>query len=254
MSDRLAALLDPLRADPAGSVVVTDFDGTLAPIVTDPTAARPIDGAIDVLAHLAGRYRTVAVVSGRPAAFLATLLPPTVDVVGLYGLERLSDGELVDHPDAARWRPIVDAASAAAVAELPDAVLVEPKGLSLTLHFRTAPAFERDVQRWATRREETDGLVVRPAKMSLELHPPIAVDKGTVVHELAEGATGVCFLGDDVGDLPAFAAVAGLRAAGVHTASIAVRTGEAPAEVLAAGDVVVEGPAGALDVLRALVS
>jgi trehalose 6-phosphate phosphatase len=252
MSDRLAVPLDPLRADPSRSVVLTDFDGTLAPIVTDPAAARPVDGAVDVLGELAGRYRTVAVVSGRPAAFLATVLPPAVEVVGLYGLERVADGALVDHPDAVRWRPIVAAAAAAAVAELPDTVLVEPKGLSLTLHFRTAPAHERDVQRWAARREETDGLVVRPAKMSLELHPPIAVDKGTVVHELADGAAGVCFLGDDVGDLPAFAAVAGLRKAGVRTASIAVRTGEAPAEVLAAGDVVVEGPAGALEVLRAL--
>lgn len=252
MPDRIESLLAPLRADPPGAVVLTDFDGTLAPIVADPTAARPVVGAVEVLADLADRYRTVAVVSGRPAGFLASLLPPTVQVIGLYGLERVAGGELVDHPEAGRWRPVVEEAVAAALAELPGDVLVEPKGLSLTLHYRTAPAYERDVQRWATRREETDGLVVRPAKMSVELHPPIAVDKGTVVHELAAGARAVCFLGDDVGDLPAFAAVAGLRDDGLHTASIAVRTGEAPPEVLAAGDVVVEGPDGALEVLRAL--
>lgn len=250
--DRLASLLEPLRADPASAVVVTDFDGTLAPIVEDPAAACPVDGAVDVLDALAARYRTVAVVSGRPVAFLASVLPPAVELVGLYGLEHQRAGETVDHPDAVRWRPIVEAATRAAVAELPAAVLVEPKGLSLTLHFRTAPAYEQEARRWARRREEVDGLVVRPAKMSVELHPPIAADKGTVVRRLAEGARSVCFLGDDVGDLPAFAALGGLRADGLDTVSVAVRTAEAPPEVLAAGDVVVDGPEGALDVLRRL--
>lgn len=250
--DRLASLLAPLRADPGAGVVITDFDGTLAAIVEDPAAARPVDGAVEVLDELATRYRTVAVVSGRPVAFLARVLPPAIELVGLYGLEHRRGGEAADHPDAARWRPIVEAATAAAVAELPGAVLVEPKGLSLTLHFRTAPAYEQDVHRWARRREEVDGLAVRGAKMSVELHPPLAVDKGTVVHRLADGARSICFLGDDVGDLPAFAALAALRAAGLDTVAVAVRTTEAPAEVLAAGDIVVDGPEGALGVLRAL--
>lgn len=245
-------LLAPLRVDPASAVVLCDFDGTLAPIVDDPAAARPVDGAVDALADLARRYRTVAVVSGRPVAFLRSLLPASVELVGLYGLEWLRDGELVDHPQAAPWRAVVDAAARAAVDELPEGVLVEPKGVSLTLHYRTAPHLGLDVDAWSAHRAAADGLEVRPAKMSVELHPPVAVDKGTTVRSLAAGARAACFLGDDVGDLPAFHALRDLRAGGMATAGIAVRTADVAASVLAAADAVVDGQAAAVGILRSL--
>ena len=250
--DRLAALLAPIRADPSSAAVLTDFDGTLSAIVDDPAKARPVDGAVDALLDLADRYRTVAVISGRPVSFLREVLPESLELVGLYGLEWLRGGEAVDHPEAVPWRPVVGRATEAALEELPADVLVEPKGLSLTLHFRTAPEHEELVERWAATRAAIDGLVVHGAKMSVELHPPVAIDKGTTVRALAAGLRAACFIGDDVGDLPAFAALAGLRETGVATASVAVRGAEVPPEVLAAGDVVVDSPAGAVAVLRAL--
>lgn len=245
-------LLAPLRADPASAAVLCDFDGTLSPIVDDPASARPVDGAVDALADLARRYRTVAVVSGRPVSFLRSLLPASVELVGLYGLEWLRDGELVDHPQAAPWRAVVHAAARAAVDELPDGVLVEPKGVSLTLHYRTAPHLGPEVDAWSAHRAAADGLEVRPAKMSVELHPPVAVDKGTTVRSLAAGARAACFLGDDVGDLPAFHALRDLRAGGMATAGIAVRTADVAPSVLAAADAVVDGQAAAVDILRSL--
>lgn len=251
-SDRLVELLAPLREDPDTAAVLCDFDGTLSPIVPDPGAARPIDGVVEALAGLAERYRLVAVISGRPVSFLRAVLPDTVELVGLYGLEWLRHGEPVDHPDAVPWRPVVERAASSALEELPGDVVVEPKGLSLTLHYRTAPDRAEEIQRWAAARATADGLVVRDAKMSVELHPPLAVNKGTTVRALAAGLRAVGFVGDDVGDLPAYAVLADLRQAGVATAAIAVRSAEAPAEVLAAADVVVDGPAGALEVLRAL--
>ena len=42
-----------LRARLASSAVLTDFDGTLSPIVDDPEAARPAPGAVEVLTALA---------------------------------------------------------------------------------------------------------------------------------------------------------------------------------------------------------
>jgi len=248
----LEDLLAPLRADPATAAVLCDFDGTLSPIVADPTAARPVDGATEVLDALAARYRVVAVVSGRPVSFLRTVLPPSVELNGLYGLERVHRGEPVDHPEALRWRPVVTRVADRAVAELPPGVLVEPKGLSLTLHFRQHPDLAGDVEEWASATAAGEGLDVRGAKMSVELHPPVAVDKGTVVHALADGCRAVCFLGDDVGDLPAFAALGALRRDGVATAGIAVRTPDVAPEVLDAADVAVDGPGGALEALRAL--
>ena len=60
-------LLAPLRDDPRGTGVFTDFDGTLAPIVDDPASALPLPGVVDALEALAGRYGRVGVISGRPA-------------------------------------------------------------------------------------------------------------------------------------------------------------------------------------------
>ena len=48
-----------------------DFDGTLSPIVDDPEAARPLEGIVELLEPLADRFAAVALISGRPADFLA---------------------------------------------------------------------------------------------------------------------------------------------------------------------------------------
>ena len=86
--------------------------------------------------------------------------------------------------------------------------------------------------------------------MSIELHPPIRVDKGTAVITIADGLQAVCFLGDDVGDLPAFDALDQLAVSGIEVARIAVRSAEAPDELLDRADLVVDGPSGAYDLLR----
>jgi trehalose 6-phosphate phosphatase len=88
--------------------------------------------------------------------------------------------------------------------------------------------------------------------MSWELRAPVRRDKGTVVTELAEGLSAACFMGDDVGDLPAFDALDRLDAAGVAVLKVGVRSEEAPVELLERADVVVDGPAGVVDLLRRL--
>ena len=62
--DELVAVLRPQLA---GALIATDFDGTLAPLVPDPEDSRPVAGAVDALAALAGRGAQVAVVTGRAA-------------------------------------------------------------------------------------------------------------------------------------------------------------------------------------------
>jgi trehalose 6-phosphate phosphatase len=66
------------------------------------------------------------------------------------------------------------------------------------------------------------------------------------------GARIVVVIGDDLGDLPAFAAVAQLRTEGHDGLRVAVRSEEAPAELLSGADLVLEGPEGVLDFLRRL--
>ena len=241
---------EPFRARPDRSAVLTDFDGTLSLIVEDWNAARPLPGAAEALDDLADRYAVVGVISGRPVSFLHEHLGDRLRLSGLYGLEVMHLGERLPVEGAEEWRAVVGAAHEDARKHFGD--FVEHKGLSLTIHFRTRPDMAEAVARWARRVNEETGLELRAAKASIELHPPVKVDKGTVV-ELAVGdLEAACFLGDDVGDLPAFAALERLRERGVHTVKVGVSTPEAPPAVLDRADVVVDGPQGALALLRSL--
>jgi len=263
----IAELLAPFRSDPAGSGVFSDFDGTLARIVDDPAEARPLDGVVEELSRLVGRYGRVGVISGRPAAFLlAHLGGRGLYLSGLYGLESVSEeGEVAVMAEAERWRPVVDEVAARAEAELAPAsrsggrmspgLSVERKGLSVTVHYRTAVDLQTVAEQWATDQAAATGLVADPARMSYELRPPVQRDKGRVLTEAAAGRRQVCFLGDDRGDLSAFDALDRLAAEGAVVAvKVAVTSPEAPDDLLARADLVVDGPEGSLSFLRALSS
>jgi trehalose 6-phosphate phosphatase len=244
--------LAPLRRDPRTAGIFSDFDGTLSPIVEDPELAEPVAGVPRLLAKLARRYAVVAVVSGRPVAFLTARLPASVLLAGLYGLEVQRHGELQIDPEAERWRATASAAATRLRAVALSGVLVEPKGLSVTCHYRTNPSLEPQVMALAQEVAAVTGLVVRRGRKSVELLPPIPTDKGTVIRKWAVPLRSACYLGDDLGDLAAFHALDQLAIRGISTARIAVRIDEAPVELLQAADVIVDGPEGAAGLLRTL--
>jgi trehalose 6-phosphate phosphatase len=256
---RLPALLQPLAAEPRRSALFLDFDGTLAAIVEDPTGARPLPGVPDLLAELARSFALVAVISGRPTAFLADVLgpPPRVMLAGLYGLERALHG-----PAHERWAAGVDAVVAEAQATAPAGVYVEPKGLTVTLHWRRAPEHRDWVLAFAARQHAERGLVVHEGRHERELRPPLDVDKGTVVRALvaehdaaAAPLRAAAAFGDDIGDLPAFAALDDLRAADgapLRTVRVAAVDTESPPAVAAAADLSVAGAVGAVALLHQL--
>jgi trehalose 6-phosphate phosphatase len=173
-------------------------------------------------------------------------------------MERWYDGELETPPP--------DEAVATAreqltrlVAQADDGVHLEDKEHSLVVHTRPAadpaaalaaltPAVE-------TIAAET-GLESVPGRMVLELRPH-GVDKGSVVLALAEerGATSVVYLGDDLGDLPAFAAVDELRtrgATGLTVASVDPAIDDSPPELAERADLVLAGPTAVVSFLAAL--
>ncbi len=245
-----------LAADAAHSALFLDFDGTLSTIVDDPVGARPLPGVPALLAELAAVFALVAVISGRPTAFLGDVLdaPVGVELVGLYGLERA----LGASGDAGKWAAVTDAVVAEARAGAPTGVYVEPKGLTVTLHWRHAPEARGWVEAFVTRAASTHGLAVHSGRMELELRPPVQVDKGTVVRQLADEQGGrlrqVAVFGDDLGDLPAFEEVRrlGTPATPVAATRVAVVDAESPEAVAEAADLDVRGAAGAVALLRDL--
>ena len=172
----------------------------------------PLPGVPELVAELAVPFALVAVISGRPTAFLAEVLgsPPGVTLAGLYGLERALQGPAHD-----TWASVIDEVVAEAMATAPPGVYVEPKGLTVTLHLRRAPEHEGWVLAFAERQHDARGLMVVQGRHERELRPPLDVDKGTVVRALVaehdvqaagEPLPAAAAFGDDVGDLPAFAA------------------------------------------------
>jgi trehalose 6-phosphate phosphatase len=250
------AALAPLVEDPARSVVVVDFDGTLAPIVADPPAAAPLPGALEVLARLVGRAGRVAVVSGRPVAFLRAALPVDgLALFGHYGVERFGEGgEVFTAPEAGRWVEAVRNAAAEAEAALPG-LFVERKGsLAVALHWRRRPEFETAALKLGHRLAAAHNLRLEPGRRTLELRPSLDVDKGRPVAALAAGAHAALVMGDDRGDVAAFAAGRRLVEEGRlrHVLRVVVRSSETPAELLDHADLTVDGPPGALHLLAEL--
>ncbi|CAL9481863.1 trehalose-phosphatase [Streptomyces sp. enrichment culture] len=257
--------LDALLAGPDRAVIALDFDGTLAPIVPDPDQARAHADAVPALARLAPRVASVAVITGRP---------PGVAVryggfAGVAGLEHLV---VLGHYGAERWdaatgrvsAPAPHPGVAAVRAELPgvlDSVgewqgtWVEEKGRALAVHTRRArdpqAAFEalrEPLGALAARH----GLIVEPGRLVLELRPP-GMDKGVAFAEYVRevGAGCVLYAGDDLGDLPAFAAVEKLRSEGVPGLLVCSGSDEV-AELRERADVVVDGPQGVVRLLSAV--
>lgn len=247
-----AGLIQPWVDHPGRAALLTDFDGTLAPIVDRPDEARPLPGVAALLERLADQGVLVAVISGRPVQYLLDHLgaPAGVALTGLYGLEQAVDGRVAALPEAEGWRDAVDAVASEAERDAPDGILVERKGLAVGIHWRTAPHLARWGEEFVAAQAAARGLQAHDGKLSAELRPPVRADKGTVVESLVSGRDAVCFCGDDRGDLPAFAALERLRAGGTTTLAVAAASPEMPAELGAAADLVVDGPDGVVELLR----
>jgi trehalose 6-phosphate phosphatase len=242
-------LLAHLGGDPAGVGLFLDFDGTLSEIAPTPQEARPLPGIGELLERLAGGYGLVAVVTGRPSAEVAGVLgAPRVRVFGLYGAEG---------PDLPPLRPELRHAVADAARAVPGARL-EEKGSSIAVHVRGAPDPTGALGRLRPLLERaiTADEVVLPGRLVLEVAPRAMDDKGRTVERAARdlALTGVLYAGDDLADVAAFDALDRLRDRGVATVRVTVASAEAPPVLLERADVVVDGPAGLVPLLRDLES
>jgi trehalose 6-phosphate phosphatase len=241
------AALRPLCEHARATGVLVDFDGSLAPIIDDPDASRPLPAARDALGALVGRVGLVAVISGRPVGFLRDRIGlDGMTYVGQYGLQRLVDGRVVTDPRVEPFLAPIEEVAQAASRELPGVLVERKDGVAVVLHWRQRPELEPATTAWAAEAAARAGLELHPAKMAAELRPPVPVGKGDVVTELCAGLTAAAFAGDDVGDLTAFDALDRLQHSGElrHTVRVAVRSSEAPPELITRADVTVDGPSG----------
>jgi trehalose 6-phosphate phosphatase len=252
----VAAMIDVLVGQPSETVILVDYDGSIAPIVDRPDDAVPLPGAIDALGRLVGRVARVGIVSGRTVEFLARQVPvPELVLAGVYGMEILVGGDRHVSPLAAPYAAAVASAADEADVRLPGIIVERKAGVSVTFHWRMAPQRADDVIDVAADLARRYGLASWRTRCAVELRPPVAIDKGTAVDVLTDGFSVAAFVGDDIGDIAAFEALAHAERAGrlQRGIRVGVRSSEMPDELPAAVDFLVDGPSGVVEFLDTVV-
>jgi len=221
-------------------LVASDYDGVLARLRGEPSAAVPEPGVAEALGRLAAVDGvTVALVSGRGVADLQATSGFTGPFrwVGSHGEEFDGPlaGELADRRDA------LAAVLAPVVAEVAGARL-EVKPASVAVHTRQVPDRAAAAALLERARSLVDSsLTLKPGKEVLEVAVTDA-DKGTALRRLVTelGVAAALYLGDDLTDEDGF------RALGPDDVTIKIGDGDTAARYR------VPDPAGALAVLRRL--
>jgi trehalose 6-phosphate phosphatase len=209
------------------------------------------------------------VVTGRPARQALDLggLERVGNAVGDAGKELFLFGQYGNERWSSTNRRIISprppAGLASFTAELPrvlrshdaEAAHIEEKGLAVAVHTRRLADPDRTFEKLLPVLEERAArydLVVEPGKQVIEVRSP-GVHKGVVVEALADelDAGGFVFIGDDLGDVEAFEAVAALGQGGVATLLVCSASDEESA-LVDLSDVLVRGPDGVMGFLRQL--
>lgn len=261
----LVESLARVRADPTRAAVLLDIDGTLAPIVRHADDAHVPEPTRVELIAVAKRYGVVGCISGRQATTARQMVSlGSIAYVGNHGAELLRPGGTeveIDPEIAAHEQAVRDFAREVWNRDLQRLrVRAEDKRAIAAFHWRGAPdeAAAEDAVRTIAERAEAAGLLTHWGRKVLEVRPPVAIDKGRGVRRLLSGrdlAAGL-YVGDDLTDLDAFAGLRGLVEEGELDAAVCVgvRSDETPPHLQEGADVLVDGPRGVRELLRALVA
>ena len=198
------------------SMVFLDYDGTLSPIVSDPGAARLVDGAADAL-KLVAEVCPVAILSGRDLDDIRSRVDiPGVWYAGSHGFELTEpDGTYHENEEAAVAVPILERAAAElsrTLAQIPG-VRVEHKRFAVAVHYReVAEEHVGEIVSTTHKLGQRAGLRVTSGRMLVELRPDLDWDKGTTLAWIRDridpsGSLLPMYIGDDLTDEDAFEAI-----------------------------------------------
>lgn len=214
-------------------MLVTDFDGTLAEIVSDPVEAVIMPSSLRALKLLVTQLRRVTVLSSRPTSDLESLVP-------LAGAELIGDSGMGHLPIEARQRLDRFNAEAATLLRTFIGVWLEMKPGATSVHYRHSNASFEELMAVLEPVLETTKLIAQPGRRVIEVLPTER-PKGSALERLIEKwePAGVVCIGDDENDRPMFDLVAGLA---LPHLVIGAGSAEAPADLFARCDLVVSGP------------
>jgi trehalose-phosphatase len=201
--------------------LLSDYDGTLTPIVEKPELALLPPETRKLLRALAkNRHYTIGVISGRALADLKSKVGVDgIVYAGNHGLEIEGLGSDFLEPVAEEMRPLLHILNRVLSAALRGikGVFVEDKGLTLSVHYRLADDSEMDrVQDAFTKvtapLQVTGQIKITHGKKVYEIRPPVNWDKGKAISWLMaklremRGKSGALpiYFGDDLTDEDGF--------------------------------------------------
>jgi trehalose 6-phosphate phosphatase len=203
-----------------------DFDGTLAPIASIPSDVRLDPKVREMLCRLAATPRcSLAIVSGRNRNELQTLVGvPDIFYAGNHGLDVSGPGTLFVEPAAAARGNEMKLLSDTLAVKLRDisGTLVENKGLTISVHYRNTNLADRDEIKRIVHMQLANAdhpFLLTAGHMVHDIRPRTSWNKGSALlwikQQLGWENAAVIYVGDDVTDEDAFAALAGQFTVGV---------------------------------------
>jgi trehalose 6-phosphate phosphatase len=224
-------------------ILVSDFDGTLADIVPEPTTATALPDSLHALRRLVPVLMKVVILSSRTNTELAELVPiPGALLIGDSGLPPPTAAEV-------QALNVFNAEAAKLLGHTPGA-WIEIKPASSAVHFRNAPISGQKVLDILRPLLHETGLYGGVGRKVIEVHSPHA-GKGNALEALVKRLmpAGLVVMGDDENDRSMFRMA---RATPIKHLSIGVGSAEAPADLFDRCDLVLGGPQEASAFLRSV--
>ncbi len=225
-------------------LLVSDFDGTLAEIVPEPTLATALPDSLHALRRLAPVLKKVVILSSRTNPELAGLVSvPGALLIGDSGRPHPTHEEL-------HTLKVFNAEAAKLLGTTPGA-WIEIKPSSSAVHFRNAPISGMQLLDLLRPLLDRTGLHGGLGRKVIEIHSPDA-GKGNALEALLVRLTprGFICMGDDENDRSVFDMAS--RASIPHLC-VGVGSAEVPQDLFDHCDLIVDGPAEASSFLRGIV-
>lgn len=220
------------------TAIMTDVDGTISKIVSNPEEAVVSDSMKGLLAQLNKKFKLVGVISGRPLSQVTMM----VGVEGLFysgnhGLEYLKDGKRITVKGAEKYRPFMQELLQKLKNENSlniEGLEWENKGICVSIHYRKCkkdPEVGEKIFETVNKVLNRYKLRIDPGRKIIELKPPLIQDKGTILEKIVKeySLKKLIYLGDDITDFDAFSKLKELEhKRKIKSATILVSSREIP--------------------------
>lgn len=231
------------------SVVITDIDGTISEITSEPSHAKITPDMRNTLLVLSSKFKFVGVLTGRDINDALNIIKlKKIVYIGNHGLQRIKNGKITIDPQVEAYIPIIKEIYEELTTKLEysNGFDLEFKTLSITVHYNKCdPKCQAKKVILDTISTMTLGKLVKviEGRDLLEIRPPVGDDKGSILQKfISENKIKkIIYLGDDINDVCAFKKLKELSQKHEITGiSIAVNSKEVPDHVKKAANFYVE--------------